>query len=150
MDIKNKSKFGLSNENRNFIVTIVVIALLLFGPVEPYGIFIRFAYLIIIPVVTWFCLRHFGSRWKISEFSNNRLMRIITICIACVLLVGAYGSLTSKYHSECDEYANSIDGRECVGDYIIVKGPDKVGALFQIIIAGIAIYYAVSKKTNKG
>lgn len=37
--------YGLNEKNRNYIVTIVFVALLVFGPVQPYGLVIRFVYL---------------------------------------------------------------------------------------------------------
>ena len=144
------SKNGLSDENRNFITLLVVGILLIFGPIEPYGLAIRFAYLISIPTLVWVALKYWGSKWEMDGQSNNQLNRVIAGGIAGALLVGAYLSYTASYHTECDQYVQTRDGEEeCVGEYITVKGPDKTNALIQILVAGIAIWYAVAKRPER-
>lgn len=140
---------GLNNENRKFIVILVIGILLIFGPIEPYGLVVRSVYLIIIPTLTWLVLKHWGSNWKMDRQSNDRLNRALLGGIAGALLVGAYLSYTSAYHTECDQYAGRGDNRECVGDYITVKGPDMTKALIQLAFAGIAVWYAVSKRPER-
>lgn len=149
MNSNQESVNGLSDENRKFIVILVIGILLIFGPVEPYGLAIRFAYLIIIPTLTWLALKYWGSKWEIDKQSNDQLNRVIAGGIAGALLVGAYLSYTASYHTECDQYAGRGDNRECVGDYITVKGPATSKALMEVAFAGIAIWYAVSKRPER-
>ena len=56
--------------------------------------------------------------------------------------------MIAKYHTECDQYIQTRDGQECVGDYITVKGPDKEGAFMGIMFAGLFMWYAVSKRKD--
>lgn len=149
--MKNKSKiseFGLSYKNINIITILIFALLLLFGPIEPYGILIRTLYLIIIPILVYIFLKHFGQKIKINKKLDDYLNRAIFICVAGGLLIGAYFSITTKYHTECNQYVNTRDGRECVGDYIQVKGIDSEGALIQIILAGLAIWISIKKRKN--
>lgn len=149
-DMKDDFKIngGLSERNQNFIVLLFVVALLIFGPIEPYGLTIRIAYLIILPVVLWLTLRHWASNWKIDTSSNDRINRALAGGIAGILLLGAITSYTAIYHAECDQYSGGREP-ECVGDYITVKGGDKAGALIQLVFAGVAFWYAVSKKPEE-
>jgi len=147
MNVMNyKNEAGLSRENRNFLVGLVFALLLIFGPVEPYGMIIRSIYLIIIPISVYFFLKYFGKKWTMDKISNDYLNRTIVACIAGALLVGAYLSMTANYHTECDQYVRTRDGGECVGDYITVKGSDKSAAFMQVIFAGFAIWYASAKR----
>jgi hypothetical protein len=141
-------KLGLSSSNRNLIVTIFFIVLLLWGPINPYGLIIRIAYLIILPILLWFCLGYFGNKWEADEAINDRLNRAIVAMIAGALFVGAYLSFTSNYHTECTQSTRTTDGTECVGDYRTVKGPDKAGVLIFVAFASIATWYAVSKRND--
>jgi hypothetical protein len=141
-----QEKFGLNSENRNFLTGLIFVLLLLFGPVDPYGIAIRFGYLIFIPVLVFSLLKHFGGSWKMDKVSNDYLNRAIFACIAGALLVSVYLSMTTKYHTECDKYVQTRDGQECVGDYVTVKGPDKGVAFIEVIFAGFAIWYAIAKR----
>lgn len=147
---KDSKKLGLSKGNINFIVILIVVLLLLFGPIEPYGIIIRIAYLVIIPTIVWWGLKHFGSSWEMDKISNDRLNRTLAAIVAGMLLVSAYSSYTSKYHTECDQYeGNQRDGYECVGDYLTVKGSDKSGMFMKLIFAGFAIWFAVAKRSEE-
>ena len=139
---------GLSDENRKFIVVLVAGILLFFGPVEQSGL-LWYGYLIIIPTLTWLALKHWGSKWEMDRRSNDQLSRVIAGGIAGALLVGAYLSYTASYHTECDQYAGRGDNRECVGDYITVKGPATSKALMEVAFAGIAVWYAVSKRPKR-
>jgi len=139
---------GLSDNNIKLIVGLIFVCLLLFGSME-LGLIFRIAYLIIIPIVAWLVLRYLGKRWDLGILENDRLNRAIFACIAGVLLVGAYLSYNSKYHTECTQTVQTRDGQECVGDYIAVKGSDKSGALIQIMLSGGALWWAVSKKRDE-
>lgn len=141
-----KDEVGLSDGNRNLIVILVVILLLIFGPIEPYGMVFRSVYLIIIPALIWLVLRYWGKKWGMDELTNDHLNRAIFALVAGMLLAGAYFSLTIKTHLECEQYTR--DG-ECVGDYVKVKGPDKSRVIISIIFASTAFWLAISKRIEK-
>ncbi|MDP2637539.1 MAG: hypothetical protein Q8P26_00565 [Candidatus Levybacteria bacterium] len=140
---------GLSSGNRKLLVGILFIVLLLWGPINPYGIIFRIAYLILLPTLLWLSLRHFGRKWDGGKSANDRLTRGILGIIAGVLFVGAYLSFTATYHSECTQSARAGDGGyECVGDYISVPGPNKVGGVMSVAFGIIAAWYAISKRDD--
>jgi hypothetical protein len=142
------SESGLSEKNRNFILLLVAGILLVFGPIEPYGLAVRIAYLIIIPTSIWVILRFWSISWNIDSSFNDRLTRALASGIAGALLVGAYLSFTSSYHIECEQYAGNGENRECVGDYKSVEGPDIFAGFLQIIVSGGAIWFAISDKSR--
>lgn len=146
--MQKEQKFGLSNENINLIVILVIILLLLLGPIEPYGMFFRISYLIVIPVLLRYGLMNFGKSVGMDKHSNNRLTRAIYAGVAGILLVSAFSSYNAKYHTECDQYVQTRDGLECVGDYVTVKGSDKSGVVMKIMLSGFAMWLAVSKKST--
>jgi len=94
--MKENSKAGLSGSNRNFIVGIVFIALLIFGPIELCGLFIRIAYLIAIPLLCWIILKYFGKKWNLDNLSNDRLNRALLAFIAGAILIFSIMSPTPK------------------------------------------------------
>lgn len=139
---------GLSSGNRNLLVAIFFIALLLYGPIDPYGIIIRIAYLIILPTLLWFSLRCFGNMWKTDKSSNSLLTRGVIAMLAGAFFVSAYLSFTRSYHSECTQSVQTRDGNECVGDYVSVPGSDKVGGVMLVAFGIAAAWYAISKQSN--
>ena len=140
---------GLSKKNRNYIVGIVFGALLVFGPVQPYGMFFRVAYLFAIPAVLWLALRYVGGKLDMDPFDNDRLNRGITAAIAGMLVVAAYQSATATYHGECTQTVrDGHGGYECVGDIVTTTGPDWGAALMCIVFAGLAFWVATSRKSN--
>ena len=147
--MEQNKNLGLSNKNRTFILVIIVAFLLLFGPVGPYGMFIRFFYLITIPTLIWIILGHYGKNWKINKLTNDKLTSTLCGVVAGVFLAMSYTSFTASHHSECTEVMQTRDGQECVGDYIAVKGPDKAGAIIELIFASVALYFAVHKESEK-
>jgi hypothetical protein len=146
--VKEEHPFGLSSANRNFIVGLVAAVLLLFGPIEPYGLTVRFAYLVIIPAVVWLLLLWLGARWDIDALTNDRIQRALFAGIAGLLLVGAYQSYSARWHTECDQSVQTRDGEECVGDYVPVKGGDKGAALLLLFLAGIAGWCSIARPSE--
>ncbi len=143
-----KEERGLNENNRNLIVVFVFIVLLLFGPIESYGLFVRIMYLILVPVFLWLILRFWGGKLPLDKQLNNYLNRGIYALIAGMLIVSAYISFITKNHTVCDQLVQTRDGQECVGDYVLVNGPDVVGVVMQIIFAGILFWLAVSKRKD--
>jgi len=141
--------YGLSEKNRNYIVGIVFVALLVFGPVQPYGMVIRVAYLAAIPAIFWLALRYVGGKLNMDPFDNDRLNRGITAAIAGMLIVTAYQSATATHHGECTQTVRDGQGEyDCVGDIVKSKGPDRGIAIMWIVFAGVAFWVATSRKSN--
>ena len=140
---------GLSEKNRNYIVGIVFVALLVFGPIQPYGMVSRTAYLAAIPAILWLALHFVGGKLDMDPFDNDRLGRGITAAIAGMLMVAAYQSATATHHGECTQTVrDGQGGYECVGDIVTVKGPDRGTALMLIVFAGVAFWVAISRESN--
>ena len=148
MSRSQNEETGLSQSNRTFIVSVFTIALLLLGTVEPYGMVIRIAYLILLPVALWYGLRYFGSRWRMGELENDRLNRAIAGIIAGVLFVQAFSYWTASHHMECTQEVQTRDGIECVGDYVTAKGPDRSKAFTVAFFGGLAVWYAITKRSS--
>ena len=68
-----KEKLGLNRRNIKLLTGLVFVILLLFGPVDPCGIVIRLAYLIFIPVLIFYFLKHFGGNIKLDKIQNDYL-----------------------------------------------------------------------------
>lgn len=141
---------GLAQSNINLIVTIFTICLLLWGPVEPFGMFVRTAYLVLFPILLYFGLGHFGKKWDIDKAANERLNRAIAGVIAGLFFAQAGLYFTAKQHTECDQRVPTRDGTECVGDFITVDGADKAGGFIALVFGGLATWYAVAEHKKKG
>lgn len=141
--------YGLSAKNRNYIVGIVFFALLILGPVQPYGMIIRVSYLAAIPSILWLVLRYVGDKLDMAPSDNDRLSRGITAAIAGMLLLTAYQSATASYHNDCSQTVRAGQGGyECVGDIVTLKGPDTGAAFMWFVFAGVAFRIATSRKSN--
>ncbi|MSR85564.1 hypothetical protein EXS71_03995 [Candidatus Uhrbacteria bacterium] len=65
--------------------------------------------------------------------------------------VGAYLSATASHHTVCTQEVQTRDGRECVGDYIGVKGPDMGNAFILALVGMCTSWYAVvDRKDEQG
>lgn len=148
MDKMKVDEIGLSDSNINFVVILVFGLLLLFGPIEPFGLTVRFAYLILIPVMLLLALRHWGKHLEMDKSANDRLRRALLASIAGSLLVGAYLTYTASSHLECDQYVRNRDGKECVGNYVTADGSDRGQVAILILIAGMFGWYAIAKETR--
>ncbi|MCL5733352.1 MAG: hypothetical protein M1334_01650 [Patescibacteria group bacterium] len=97
----------------------------------------------------WFILLRWGSNLKIDSLTNDYFNRAVVGAIAGILLASAFISYTTKYHYECTQYEQTYDGRDCVGDYTVTKGPDYAGMFIEVLLAGAAFWYASSKRIDK-
>lgn len=139
--------FGLSSANRTYIVTLVFGVLLIFGPVEPYGLTIRLLYLFLIPAGVWLIIGLLGTHLDVDSRINDHISRALSASIAGMLVVAAYQSFTAKQHLECTQYAgDGQGGRECVGDFVTTRGPDKGEAFMLILLAGVAFWVAIAPR----
>lgn len=148
METGQNKEIGLSSNNRNLIVAIFFVVLLLWGPITPYGLIVRIAYLVVLPIILWFILGYVGNQWKADKSTNNRLTRGIAGIIAGVMFVGAYLSFTAHYHTECTQSVQTRDGSECVGDYVTAPGRDISGAIISVALGAVATWYAISKHND--
>lgn len=139
---------GLSSRNRSAVAWLVFFALLIFGPVEPYGLTIRLIYLIAIPLLVWLTLTHLGKLLRVDASANDRVSRAIAATIAGLLLATAYAMFASSYHTVCDQAVRTFDGYECVGDYVTKKGRDLGSVLMWLALAGVAFWYAVAERSE--
>lgn len=145
----SENKTGLNSSNRKLLVALLFAILLIWGPIEPYGMIARIAYLVILPTLLWFGLGYFTKGLDIDKSTNDRLTRAIAGILAGAFFVGAYLSFTAPYHTVCTQEVQTRDGAECVGDYVGVKGGDKVGAFMSILFGGFASWYAIAKHEEK-
>lgn len=140
---KQKKEIGLIENSRGSILFIFVLVLLIWGPIEPLGMPVRIAYLIILPIILYFALGYFIKTFGENKILNERLIRGLAAILAGGLLVAAISSFTSEYHSVCDQEVRTRDGSECVGDYVTVKGPDLVGGFFLVLFGGASAWYSI-------
>jgi len=140
---------GLSSKNRNFIVAFLVLMLLIFGPVEPYGMVIRIAYLVVLPALAWYALSHFGSSWEIGEKENDRLNSMLMGIVAGIFFLSAYYFYTETSHSVCTGGIRDEGEYECTGAYEMKSGPDIANAFIAIIMGTFVVWLAVLDINNK-
>lgn len=145
----NERPRGLDESTINILVGLIFLVLLLWGPIEPFGIVIRIAYLIILPVLFWLALSYFGRRWDGDKTANERLSRGLAGVLAGVFLIGAILSFTTTRHTECNTTITTYDGYDCVGDYTNVSGPDIGQAALLLGASGLTLWYAVAKRDEK-
>jgi hypothetical protein len=139
----NKEEKGLNYCNKGLLTGILVFVLLLWGPIEPYGLIVRVAYLIIIPVIFWYLLNYTSYLFLIDSSTNEAITRIIFSIIALSLFYYAFLRLNANYYLECTDETWTRDGKECIGDYASTKGPDYGGALVAAIFGIVAVWYVI-------
>lgn len=146
MKEENEAGVGLSGENKNLILITFVILLLIWGPIEPYGLVVRIGYLLALPAILLFVLNRLGRKWNAGVEENDRLNRAITGAIAGSLFVGAYLSFTSTHRMECTQEVRTREGMECVGEYVAVKGRDISGAYIFTVLGGVVFWSAAFRR----
>lgn len=122
---------------QKFLVFVVFFALLMWGPMGPFGIIFRVAYLIVLPTMTWFALKVVWRIWQPDSLIEDRLFRVLAGATAVTLLLLAFSESQRKFHSDCTSEVQTRDGSECVGDYVNVPGPDWANVAL-LIAAGLA------------
>lgn len=140
----DEEQYGFSSKNRTYVVTLVFAVLLVFGPVQPYGMVVRAVSLIAAPAAVWLILRYVGSRWDLDVIANDHISRAITASIAGMFAAASYQAFTAKYHHEC---TRSIpDGSDCIGEWITVGGPDQAQGLIWLFAAVIFFWSSVMRQ----
>lgn len=147
--MKSQQDTQLSNANITFISWMVVGLLVLWGPVNPPDLLIRSTYLIAIPLTVWLLLKVFQKYRSVRRDVNGNLTSTLLGLLSGLFIALAYSDLTSEYHTVCDHYIRTRDGRECVGDYVTVAGPDRGSAFFWTLIGGAAFWFGVIRGTDR-
>jgi hypothetical protein len=130
---------ALGEEIRHWIVGLIALGLLIFGPIDhdsPYGIAVRLGYLVLVPLAVWIGLAGFWRIWRPDRSAEVRLGRALAGTLAGMLLIGSLLASQDEYHLVCTEEVSTGDETECVGDYVPVPGPD---AFEVVLLAGLAI-----------
>lgn len=140
---------GFSSKNRSYVTTLVFVALLVFDPVQPYGMVAKTVSLIALPGAVWLILRYLGSRWDLDAIANDRINRAITASIAGMFAVASYQAFTAKYHRECTRSVRDGDGSDCIGEWIAVAGPDQAQGLTWLFVAVLFFSYSVMRERKR-
>jgi len=135
--------WGLSRTNRNYVVGLVFFLLLLFGPVQPYGLVVRFAYLAVIPAMLWLALYFGGRHLDIDAIMNDHITRAITAGLAGALVVAAFVAFTADYHFDCAQVVPDGSG-DCVGEQVMKSGADYVRGFMATMLAVVAFWIAIA------
>ena len=134
---------------RKYLVGVIVLVLLIWGPVDhawPAWLFIRISYLVAIPTAAWFVLGLIWKLWRPDGSTEQRLNRTLAGATAGALLVGAIVAAQTKHHFICSQEVQTRDGPECVGDYVRVPGPDVGQAVVLTLAAGFAFWIGVRRE----
>ena len=130
---------------KHYLGTTVFIVILLWGPIDysiPYWFLIRCATIFIIP---WIIIK-IVDRLKLKVKTEITLIKILSIIITSTLVANAYLAGIKKYHYENDEYIITRDGREYVGDFIKVPGPDYFQVILLLSLAVFVFIFGVAKQ----
>lgn len=137
---------------RQYLVTVIFIALLIWGPIDHSlkgWLIIRTAYLIIIPVLIYFLLAWIWNKWEPSEKVEDALERILSGLICAVLILMAIIEATSKEHIGNTKWIQTREGREAVGDDVVLSGPDWGNIIMLVIISIVVFVIGVMKVKTK-
>ncbi len=137
--------------SRKYIVGVVAVALLIWGPIYhswPAWLAIRIAYLILVPLATWFILGWIWKAWQPDIHTERRLQRTLAGTTAGVLLVFAIIQATADTHVGNTKWIQTRDGMEAVGEDIVLTGPDWGTVVMLLVASGLAFWLSISKNTS--
>ena len=137
---------------RKYLVGVLVFALLVWGPIDdswPAWLAIRIGYLIAIPLATWFLLAWIWRVWQPDAASENQLKRVLAGATAGALLVLAIFEATADTHVDNTKWVRTYDGREAVGDWITLPGPDWVAVVMLLAASAFSLWISISKTASK-
>jgi len=129
---------------KHYLGATVFIAILLWGPIDkniPFWFLIRCISLFIIPLIVITIV----ERIKLKAKTEVILIKALSSIITCVLVVNAYLAGIKKYHYVNDEYVITRDGREYIGDFIKVPGPDYFQVVLLLSLAVFVFIFGVAK-----
>ena len=138
--------------SQKYLVGVVFISLLIWGPIDhswPSWLAIRISYLIVIPIISWFLLKWIWRIWQPSAELEDRVIRALASATSGVLLVLAILELMSNTHIGNTMWIQTREGREAVGDDIILREPDWVAAIILFVLCAISFGYSISRREEK-
>lgn len=138
--------------SQKYLVGVVFLVLLIWGPIDhswPSWLLIRISYLILIPVIVWFLLKWIWRIWQPNTEIEDRLIRALASATSGVLFVFAILELMSDTHIGNTMWIQTHEGREAVGDDIIVQGPDWGAAIILFVLAILTFWYSIYKEEEK-
>lgn len=138
--------------SQKYLIVIVFIALLIWGPIDhswPSWLFIRISYLILAPIVVWFFLKWIWNMWQPNNETEDRFERALAGATSGVLFVLAILELISDTHLGNTVWAQTREGREAVGEDIILRGPSWGTVIILFILSALTFWYSISKREEK-
>jgi hypothetical protein len=136
--------------SRKYLVGALAAVLLIWGfPFErllPDWFVIRIGYLIAIPLAAWFLLGWIWKKWQPDEAADDRLLRALVGATGGVFVVLAIFKVIADTHVGNTMWIQTRDGREAVGDDIVLRGPDWGHVAVLLILAGFAFWFSITKK----
>ncbi len=132
---------------RIYIVCVIVVALLIWGPLDhswswPAFFAIRTGYLIAIPVAAWFLLRWIWRMWQPDRATEDRFERALYAATAGVFVVLAI------LDGNADTHIGNT-GDQAVGDPIVLPGPNLTIVCMYLLFAGFAFWFSVAKRESE-
>jgi hypothetical protein len=137
--------------SRKYIVGVVAVALLIWGPIDhswPAWLAIRIGYLILVPLATWFILGWISKAWQPNPQTEKRLQRSLAGATAGVLLVFGIIQATADTHVGNTQWIQTRDGREAVGDDIVLPGADWGTVIMLLAASGCAFWLSISNSKS--
>jgi hypothetical protein len=137
---------------RDYLSVTILLILLIWGPIDqtlPEWLALRIAYVVLVPITSWFILGWIWNNWKPSDKFESLLNRILSVLICIALLSLAFVEATSKSHIGNTEWIQTKDGMEAVGDNVLVNGPNNANVLIILLIAGLVLWIGVLKIGTK-
>lgn len=116
--------------SRYYIVVAVVLALLMWGPLDhddPWGLVIRLGYLVLVPLFVWFVLMGVWKQWRPDAVAEDRLERTLHGMTSGVMLAWMLARLEDGYQKVHD------------------AGP----IFLQLLFGSIFFYWSVTKTWNQ-
>jgi hypothetical protein len=145
----HRNKFLMAFRS-TFSGTLLAI-LLIWGPIDhswPAWLVIRLAYLILLPLASWWILKWIWNYFQPTAKTEVLLERVLSGIICLILWTLAVLAATAKIHFENTQWIQTHEGMEAVGDDIIVKGPDLQGAFIIAAVALLFLWFGVIKKES--
>lgn len=137
---------------RNYLAWTIFILLLIWGPINhswTAWLLIRASYLILLPLLVWLLLKWIWDKWQPSRKIETALERILSCSIVVLLIILALIEANSKTHTENDQWIQTRDGMEAVGNEILVPGPDWFNVFMLVSIAVLFLWLGVFKRRDK-
>jgi hypothetical protein len=134
--------------SRKYIVGVVVVALLIWGPIDKWLV-IRTGYLVAIPLAAWFLLGWTWRVWQPDLAAEDRLERTLAGATGGVLVVLGIIQAMADTHIGNTMWVRTRDGMEAVGDDIVLPGPDWGTVIMLIAAAGFVFWFSIAKRESK-